>query len=56
MWRELKIYSPFTFVFASLRVVHSKLRNDNTLVATKEHVILRRFVVVTWMPDERELI
>jgi hypothetical protein len=31
-------------------VIHSKLRSI-TLVATKVHVILRRFVVLTWMHD-----
>jgi hypothetical protein len=31
-------------------VIHSKLRS-NTLVATKVHVILRSFVVLTWMHD-----
>ena len=35
--------------------VHSKLRSI-TLEATKVHVILRIFVVLTWMRDTIELV
>lgn len=34
---------------------HSQLHNI-TLVATKVHLVLRSFVVVTWMRDRRELV
>ena len=35
--------------------IHSKLLKI-TLVATKVHVILRSFVVLTWMRDKRGLV
>ena len=34
--------------------VHFKLRNI-MLVATKEHVILRNFVALTWMLDKKRI-
>ena len=37
------------------KYVHSKLRSI-TSVATKVHVILRSFVVLTWMSDTIELV
>ena len=36
-------------------IIHSKLRSI-TPVATKVHVILRSFVVLTWMHDTIELV
>jgi hypothetical protein len=35
--------------------VHSKLRSITPVVATKVHMILRSFVVLTWMRDTNEL-
>jgi hypothetical protein len=47
----------FSQIFEASNVdnIHSKLRSI-TLVATKVHMILRRFVVLTWMRDTIELV
>ena len=41
--------------FGEVTCLHSNLHNI-TLVASKVHVILRSFVVLTWMSDEEELL
>ena len=52
-----KVLFSLVFMFSNFYQFHLQSNLSNVMhVATKVHVILRRFAVLTWMHDDRELV